>query len=64
MPDMGDLGNGYLKEPFVIKNGYIDVPTKPGLGVELDEKALADKIYDGKWTTPLQFFEDGSVADW
>ena len=62
--DKSDLGVGYIKEPFVIKDGYIDVPTKPGLGVELDEKALADKIYDGKWTTPRQYHEDGSVADW
>ncbi len=63
-PDKSDLGVGYIKEPFVIKNGYIDVPTKPGLGVELDEEALQDKIYDGKWTTPRLYFEDGSVADW
>jgi galactonate dehydratase len=63
-PDKSDLGVGYITEPFVIKDGYIDVPVKPGLGVELDEKALADKIYDGKWTTPRQYFEDGSVADW
>jgi galactonate dehydratase len=63
-PDKSDLGVGYIKEPFVIKDGYIDVPTKPGLGVELDEEALKDKIYDGKWTTPRQYFEDGSNADW
>lgn len=63
-PDYSDLGVGYITEPFVIKNGYIDVPTKPGLGVELDEKALADKLYDGAWTTPRLYHEDGSVADW
>ncbi|MEE1048848.1 MAG: galactonate dehydratase [Clostridia bacterium] len=63
-PDKSDLGVGYIKEPFVIKDGYIDVPTKPGLGVELDEEALMDKIYDGKWTTPRQYYEDGSNADW
>ena len=63
-PDGGDLGVGYLKEPFVMKNGYIDVPTKPGLGVELDEDALKEKLDDGKWTTPRQYFEDGSNADW
>ena len=63
-PDKSDLGVGYIKDPFVIKDGYIDVPTKPGLGVELDEEALKDKIYDGKWTTPRQYYEDGSVADW
>ena len=63
-PDKSDLGVGYIKEPFVIKDGYIDVPEKPGLGIELDEEALKDKIYDGKWTTPRQYFEDGSIADW
>ena len=62
--DGSDLGVGYIKTPFVIKNGYIDVPTAPGLGVELDEAALEDKIYDGKWSTPRQYHEDGSVADW
>ncbi len=63
-PDKSDLGVGYIKEPFVIEKGYIKVPTKPGLGVELDEEALADKLYDGKWTTPRQYYEDGSNADW
>lgn len=63
-PDFSDLGVGYIKEPFVIRDGYIDVPTKPGLGVELDEEALKDKIYDGNWTTPRQYYDDGSVADW
>ena len=62
--DKSDLGVGYVTEPFVIKNGHIDVPTKPGLGVELDENALQDKIYDGKWITPRQYYEDGSIADW
>ena len=63
-PDKSDLGVGYIKEPFVIKDGYIDVPDKPGLGVELDEKALQDKIDDGKWTTPRLYYEDGSIAEW
>ena len=63
-PDKSDTGVGYIKEPFVIKDGYIDVPTKPGLGVELDEEAIKEKIYDGKWTTPRQYYEDGSIADW
>ena len=63
-PDNSDLGVGYIKDPFVIKDGYIDVPEKPGLGIELDEEALKDKLYDGNWTTPRQYYEDGSVADW
>src|SRR5688500_6322608 len=42
------LGEGYLKRPFVLRNGYLDLPTGPGLGVELDDNALADKI-GHKW---------------
>ena len=62
--DGSDLGVGYIKEPFVIKDGYIDVPTKPGLGIELDEEAIKNKLYDGSWSTPRLYHEDGSVADW
>lgn len=46
------LGEGYIKEPFQVKDGYIDLPAKPGLGIELDEEALQDKIYDGSWQSP------------
>ena len=63
-PDKSDLGVGYITEPFVLKNGYIEVSNKPGLGVELDEEALKERIYDGKWTTPRLYYEDGSNADW
>ena len=63
-PDKSDLGVGYIKNPFVIKDGYIELPKGPGLGIELDEEALKDKIYDGSWSTPRLYFEDGSLADW
>ena len=33
------LGEGYLKEPFQIIDGYIALATKPGLGIELNEEA-------------------------
>lgn len=59
------LGVGYLKKPFEVKNGYIDVPQGPGLGIEIDEEAIAEKRYDGSWDTPRWFHkDDGSVADW
>ncbi len=38
------LGEGYLKQPFENKGGFVDLPQGPGLGVELDEEAMADKI--------------------
>lgn len=30
----------FLKEPFEVKKGYYEVSKKPGLGVELDQKAM------------------------
>ncbi|QGQ95949.1 galactonate dehydratase [Paenibacillus psychroresistens] len=59
------LGEGYLKTPFIVKDGYLEIPTAPGLGIEVDEDALHDQRYDGDWDTPRWFHEDdGSVADW
>ena len=58
------LGEGYLKRPFVVREGYVDLPTGPGLGIELDEEALADKI-GHDWRNPETYDEDdGSVVDW
>jgi galactonate dehydratase len=58
------LGDGYIKDPFKVENGYIPLPTAPGLGVELDEEALADKI-DHDWRNPETYDAfDGSVVDW
>ncbi|HJZ57231.1 MAG TPA: galactonate dehydratase [Gemmataceae bacterium] len=58
------LGEGYLKTPFVVKNGFVDVPSGPGLGIELDEAAVANKI-GHKWRNTESYDEDdGSVVDW
>jgi galactonate dehydratase len=58
------LGEGYLKKPFVMKDGFVELPTGPGLGIELDENALADKI-GHKWRNTESYDEDdGSVVDW
>jgi len=59
------LGAGYLKEPFVVTDGYVDLPQKPGLGIELDEEWIAQRPLDrlpdvGRWFHK----DDGSVADW
>lgn len=58
------LGDGYIKQPFKVENGYLPIPTGPGLGVELDENLLADKI-GHDWRNRETFDEnDGSVVDW
>ena len=58
------LGEGYLKQPFVVKEGYLDLPTAPGLGIELDEEALVDKL-GHDWQNRQSFHpDDGSAVDW
>jgi galactonate dehydratase len=58
------LGEGYLKKPFVVKDGYVDVPEGPGLGIELDEQLVADKIGHTWKSTESYDEDDGSVTDW
>jgi galactonate dehydratase len=55
--------DGYLKVPFRHENGYVPLPTGPGLGIELDEEALADKI-GHDWRNPKAWSEDGAAIDW
>ena len=58
------LGEGYVKKPFTVREGYLDLPTGPGLGVELDENALADKL-NHDWRSREEYDkDDGSVVDW
>ena len=58
------LGEGYLKQPFRVRDGFLELPTGPGLGIELDENAIADKI-GHDWRNPESYdVEDGSVVDW
>jgi L-alanine-DL-glutamate epimerase-like enolase superfamily enzyme len=52
------------KTPLVIKDGYFELPTAPGLGVDLDEDVIASRPYPdddyqgGSWDAL-----DGGVAD-
>ncbi len=62
--EQSSLGEGYLKKPFKVENGYIPLPTEPGLGIELDEEQLFDKI-GHDWRNPETYDpDDGSVVDW
>ena len=58
------LGEKLLVEPFVLEEGHVRVPAKPGLGIEVDEGKLAALTYEGDWRTPEWQHPDGSVADW
>ena len=38
-------GNELAKQPFRVENSYIELPTTPGLGIDLDEDALVRRPY-------------------
>ena len=57
----------YLKDKTVFgyRDGFVDVLTGPGLGIEIDEEAVrraADSGHD--WKNPVWRNADGSVAEW
>jgi galactonate dehydratase len=39
------LGQEIAREPLLAEDGYIELPTSPGLGIDLDEEALARHPY-------------------
>jgi galactonate dehydratase len=39
------IGHEIVRNPFKVENSYITLPTTPGLGLELDETALARYPY-------------------
>jgi galactonate dehydratase len=58
------LGDGYVKKPFTVREGYLDLPTGPGLGIEIDDNQMADKL-NHEWKNREEFdVDDGSVMDW
>jgi galactonate dehydratase len=58
------FGEGYLKDPLVFKDGYIELPKGPGLGIELDMDAMEDKIGHEWKNREVYSQDDGSVTDW
>ena len=60
------LGAGLLQEEWEVKDGHIELPTKPGLGFEIDEKEAEQDcgIYEEELGGEFYYESDGSVADW
>lgn len=57
----------WLKNPevFAYEDGFVKVPQKPGLGIEIDEEMVieADKN-PHDWKNPLWFTYDGTPIEW
>ena len=59
------LGHGLFKEPWQVVNGHIELPTKPGLGFEIDEEAVVrQESYSEELGGEYYYESDNSVADW
>ena len=57
----------YLKNPeiFDLRDGYIQKPSLPGLGVQIDEDVLKEGLKIGhNWSNPIWRNVDGSFSEW
>ncbi len=52
-----------LRQALEVKGGFAAVPTRPGLGIEVDEVAAAAHPFQAE-AEQRYFHPDGSVADW
>lgn len=52
-------------EIFDLKEGMIDKPTAPGLGIEINEEFVREQSSIGhSWKNPIWRNKDGSLAEW
>lgn len=57
----------YLADPsvFQYENGYVNLLTKPGLGLTINEAKVREMAAIGHaWKNPVWRNEDGSIAEW
>jgi len=60
----GGTGEELFKVPLSYRNGYVELPTGPGLGIELDEERIeANTHTEYRSRTLWRHEDDGSVAD-
>jgi galactonate dehydratase len=60
-----DWNTDILSAGWEVKDGHIELPARPGLGFEIDEKAVAEQAEYGEELGGEFYYEtDGSVADW
>ncbi|WP_436912220.1 galactonate dehydratase [Halosimplex marinum] len=52
-------------DAFDFEDGYLDLPSDPGLGVAIDEEQVRDLASrESVWEYPVWRLNDGSVTDW
>lgn len=61
-PEVGVPGGNLLAEPLPYEDGYLRIPERPGIGVELDEAAVEECAAEPR-PIRVRRHEDGSVVD-
>ncbi|MCK6576968.1 MAG: galactonate dehydratase [Anaerolineae bacterium] len=57
----------YLTDPgvFAYADGFVPLPTAPGLGITINEEKVREAAQRGhRWRNPVWRREDGSIAEW
>lgn len=57
----------YITDPgiFRYRDGFVSIPSGPGLGIEINEEYVAERAREGhRWRNPVWRHPDGSVAEW
>lgn len=53
------------KSVFHYKDGYVNIPSGPGLGITINEEYVEKMAREGhRWRNPVWRHKDGSVAEW
>jgi galactonate dehydratase len=52
-------------EVFAYSDGYVTIPSGPGLGIEVNEEYVRERSESGQaWRNPIWRHKDGSFAEW
>ncbi|BBY27576.1 galactonate dehydratase [Mycolicibacterium sediminis] len=57
----------YLVDPSVFDydDGYVSIPSGPGLGIQINEDYVVERAAEGhRWRNPVWRHRDGSIAEW
>jgi galactonate dehydratase len=57
----------YVTDPgiFRYQDGFVTIPTGPGLGLDINEEYVIERARQGhRWRSPVWRHPDGSVAEW
>jgi len=53
------------KSVFAYQDGFVQIPSAPGLGITINEAFVREKAKEGhNWKNPIWRHGDGSVAEW